>query len=226
MTGGGLDDLPSDVGDDGLMGKEYFYFAGAPDREHRGLTLGLAWLFKRATPTDDGIVVMPSKAQFGRGYGLAEVIGEPVAKKLGKGESVATDAGIHLRGYTAYTFPKHSRHGPVLAIWLREDALTKVADCDASALCVVPFVRGECEVWARGVGALDLGTAKPLQSAIHDPLVSRPQLARRVGERLGHGDGAVATAAAAIRPDRAGMVGRPRTAPSVPDDTPSRPPAF
>lgn len=98
--------------------REFFYVSEAGS--HDGLRAGLAWLMNWGDPRQDGIIVVPVKRQFERGYQLADVVGVEVAKALGKGRRVRTASGRYLRGYTARTFPKFERHGPVLAVWLRE----------------------------------------------------------------------------------------------------------
>jgi len=152
--------------------REFFFVSEAAS--HDGLRLGLAWLMKWGDPRRDGIVIVPVKRQFERGYQLADVLGVEVTKTLGKGNRVKTPSGRYLRGYTVRTFPRYGEHGPVLAVWLSGKNLDVVQDSGAGAVCLVPWLKKDGLVWAKGVGARDLMGA---DASEEEPLVTDPVVA-------------------------------------------------
>lgn len=168
-------------------GREYFYVSEAGS--HDGLRVALAWLMSWGDLNQDGIVLVPVKRQFERGYQLADVLGVDVAKALGKGRRVKTPSGRYLAGYTVRTFPRYARHGPVLAVWLREKSIEVVQDSGAEAVCLVPWAKEDGLVWARGVGASDLMGVEPTapEPVVSDPVVAIAlvSLTRRVNLSTG-----------------------------------------
>jgi hypothetical protein len=151
------------------------FVVGDDDDATNAVVLGIQWLLAR----DDGelLVLVPQKSQFHHRTILHEVIGEDVARGLGRGRGLIGNPpravyASTLRGFPPADWPG----GSVLALWADPKMLGKLDQSRrVTAVCAVPWSRAdEVAMWASARGAVDLSrpnARQPEPPTIHDPVV-------------------------------------------------------
>ena len=127
------------------------------------LSHAIAWLTDAAKKLGKtAIIVTHSKDS---AENLKRVLGDQVTRVLVSGQSARINGVAVSLATMTRPLPVSLRNHVVLAIWLDDQALTKLDDAAPAAICFVPWAEGDGSLWKTTWRPTDLRTGSPVPAA-------------------------------------------------------------